>query len=195
MSVSTPSTPWRLESGNKFNFEPALKSHHYFFHLLKMLKYPFFLTTFSLGFVALLLITSVGSAPLHHTSHAARSFSGDGTEALLLLTSLPSPPPPMREERDARPTPLSPTSPATLPFMKNPHCSLHKPDRTVSKVCGIRQLDVPVEASGIKSWNPGLCRKFHCKCLATKEVHRMKRTIADNKTTLDTHRYRVFECV
>ena len=80
--------------------------------------------------------------------------------------------------------------------LQNPHCSLHRANgTTTSKVCGLRQLDLPEGASGIKSWNPTLCRKFHCRCSATKEVHRMKRTLADNKTTLDIHRYRVFECV
>ena len=84
----------------------------------------------------------------------------------------------------------------SLSFLQNSQCSLHDNDGgRRSLICGLRQLDLPNGASGIKSWKPSLCRPFRCKCTATKEVHRMKRTIADNKTTLDYHRYRVYECV
>lgn len=80
--------------------------------------------------------------------------------------------------------------------LQNTQCTLHLPGgETSSKMCGLRQLDVANGDSGIKSWKPSRCRPFHCKCVATKEVQRTKRTIADNKTTLDYHRYRVYECV
>lgn len=83
-----------------------------------------------------------------------------------------------------------------LIFLQNAQCSLHLPGgETTPKMCGLRQLDVAEGESGIKSWKPSRCRPYHCKCVATREVQRIKRTIADNKTTLDYHRFRVFECV
>lgn len=167
------------------------------------MKVPLLLSLLSLLMLAFMLITAHG-APLHTPLHSAgadmlAAFSREE----LVAAGIPEPPM-GRAARNVSPAPPS-ISPLVLPFIKvhdlnsnfqkqffiifpfllqNPHCSLHTDSNTtVPKMCGLRQLDLPEGSSGIKSWNPNICRRFHCKCLATKEVHRMKRTIADNKAT------------
>lgn len=82
-------------------------------------------------------------------------------------------------------------------FLQSSKCRLNhrRQDSKKPKICGYRQVDLPQGASGVLLWRPAECRPYHCRCTPTKEVRRMRRTIADNKTTLDYHRFRVFECV
>lgn len=85
-----------------------------------------------------------------------------------------------------------------LLYLQSSRCSLH--DDTTKhaskpKICGYRQVDVRQGVSGVLLWRPAECQPYHCRCAPTKEVKRMRRTITDNKTTVEYHRYRVFECV
>ena len=63
-----------------------------------------------------------------------------------------------------------------------------------SKQCGMRELN-PLKGDGVIFWKPNICQFYKCQCMATKEVRREKRTIADNKTMIEQRRYRIFECV
>ncbi len=76
--------------------------------------------------------------------------------------------------------------------MQNPQCQLHK--RGESKTCGMRQLDA-VKGSGVIFWNPRVCQRLHCQCQAVKDVAREKRSIYNNKTTIEYKRFRIFECL
>ena len=88
-------------------------------------------------------------------------------------------------------------------ILQNSHCSLHSGDEgdseiknTKSVVCGLRELDLPEgDSNGVRFWTPGKCRRYHCQCLATRDVNRERRTISDNKTDIVYKRFRVFECV
>ena len=185
-----------------------------------MLKCPVLVSLFIVLAMGTVLVFGAQGAPVFNTL-AARSTVQDSTEGEhVYFTSLVSPPV-AREHRDTSPPPANVT-PATAPkqlrFIKvNYHnfackkcdlttpklfplqtsqCSLHmEGGKRRAVMCGLRRLDLPNAKSGVQKWNPSLCRPFHCKCAATKEVHRTKRTIADNRTTLESHRYRVFECV
>ncbi len=81
--------------------------------------------------------------------------------------------------------------------IQNAKCKLHKEDgKTISRRCGLRELDLPDNESGVRYWNPETCRSAHCQCVATKEIRRKeKRSIANNKTTIEYRRYKLFECV
>lgn len=76
--------------------------------------------------------------------------------------------------------------------LQNRLCTLYQRGR--SKQCGMRELD-PAKGNGVIFWKPNVCQYYKCQCVATKEVRREKRTIADNRTAIEQRRYRIFECV
>ena len=86
-------------------------------------------------------------------------------------------------------------------LLQNHQCRLHagnagEKTATQSVICGLRELDLPEEeGDGVRFWLPRKCQKYHCQCLATRDVNREKRTISDNKTDIVYKRFRVFECV
>lgn len=76
--------------------------------------------------------------------------------------------------------------------MQNRLCTLNQNGQ--SKQCGMRELN-PLKGNGVIFWKPNICQFYKCQCMATKEVRREKRTIANNKTMIEQRRYRIFECV
>lgn len=85
-----------------------------------------------------------------------------------------------------------------FPFSQSSKCGLYSEETSgprKPKVCGYRQVDVREGVTGVLLWRPAECQPYHCRCAPTHEVKRMRKTIANNKTTVEYHRYRVFECV
>ncbi len=81
--------------------------------------------------------------------------------------------------------------------LQNAKCKLHKENgKTIPRRCGLRELDLPDNESGVEYWNPQICRSARCQCVATKEIRKKaKRSIANNKTIIEYRRFKLFECV
>ena len=169
-------------------------------------------------FLNLCLATLTLATPAHYTTTAASHYDIDATTSIDISYA------PTEEDGDTfihePPSVFDPTKPTPLSFIKviffihmayidcrlqcslfsvlqNAKCKLHKENgKTIPRRCGLRELDLPGNESGVEYWNPQICRSAHCQCMATKEIRKKeKRSIANNKTIIEYRRFKVFECV
>lgn len=174
------------------------RPHRYYRWRMETIKVCWMLRTSASLFLVLLMLANMFlaaftlAAPTQPATTSAPRY--DTTTFRALVTT------PAKDEGDVfiqePPSVHDPTRPRSLSFLKNPKCKLHKEDgHTVPRRCGLRELDLPSNKSGVHFWNPQLCHSAHCQCVATKEIRREKRTVLNNKTEIEYRRFRLFECV
>ena len=78
--------------------------------------------------------------------------------------------------------------------LQNPQCRLHWSGKM--KTCGLRELGRSDQHS-VVFWQPSVCIKLGCQCLATKEIRRARSITVDpdNRVEIEFRRFRVFECI